>query len=523
MKRVFVSHPSDKIASGLEKLKDAVAPTLGPLGSLVLLDKLTFSAHATKDGANIAREMESEDKVEDMAIRVCRELSLRTEEEAGDGTTSSIIVAEALWRLGKKAIEDGMHYHELLSQLKNAEEEVLDFISTYPQSSEELLEEELRSIIRVSSNYDEELVGLLSEALEKTNRAGTVLIEEARGLDTTLEIVPGFSFDKGVVSPYLYTNPEREECLYENARVFVYKSRLDSIDLGAKLLGKAKAHDQPLLILCDEISPEVLSLIVVNKLQGGIKVTVAHPPYHGQQRWWVYEDVAALTGTKVYDKSIESTIEYDLLGLARKIQMGKKRTVILTEQNDLGDHLERIQTDLNKESSQTGKAYYKERIARLSGGVAHIRIGAPTPIELREKKDRAMDAYLAARSALEEGVVPGGGLAFHLARNILGASKINQSRGKQILLDSLLAPMKVLAENAGKKWKDYDEAASKGKIYDGRSGKYVDPSMMGILDPIKVLTQIIENAVSTASVLLNVKSAIIYEKAEKIREELEHG
>lgn len=511
----------EAILSGLKRLKDAVAPTLGPLGKLVLLDRLTMFPQATKDGATVAREIESEDKLEDLAIRVCREISMRTEEEAGDGTTTSIILAEALVRKGFELIGNGnIHYHHFKRQLERSLKIVLESLEHH--SKKHLSDADIKSIIRVSSNYDEDLVNLISKAIEKTNRHGALLIEEARGLETSVDIVQGFSYDKGPLSPYFYTNPQKELTEYADSAVLMIKGRLDVSEKLIKVLGYCGANNLPLLVVADEISPEALTMLVINKVQGGLKFVATQLPYHGDRHWSIFDDLAAVTGGQILDSHSLSLLEPESLGRAKRIVLSKKRTVVVAHEDRdiyIEQQCQLIGERGQKETSSFMLAHLKERLGRLRGGVAVLRIGAPTELEMREKKDRAADAYLAARSAIESGSSIGGGYSYY--REHLDITRHNMVPGDEALGKALIAPLEQLRINAGMDERFLIELASKGKVFNMRTSLSEKISETEVLDSTKVLMSALENAVSIATILLNVGSAVVYEGEEAIRKELE--
>lgn len=520
----FNSDARDKMLRGVDILADAVKVTLGPKGRNVILDKSFGAPRITKDGVSVAKEIELADKFENMGAQMLREVASKTSDLAGDGTTTATVLAQSIVREGVKAVAAGMNPMDLKRGIDMAVEAVISDIKS--NSREVKTNAEIAQVGTISANGETEIGEMLAKAVEKVGKEGVITIEEAKSLQTELDVVEGMQFDRGYVSPYFVTNSEKMICDLENPFILIHEKKLSSLQPMLPVLEAVVQSSRPLIIIAEDIEGEALATLVVNKLRGGLKVAAVKAPGFGDRRKAMLEDIAILTGGTVVSEDMGIKLEnvnISMLGTAKKVVISKDNTVIV----DGAGAKDQIQARCNQLRAQTlettsdyDREKLQERLAKLSGGVAVIRVGGATEIEVKERKDRVEDAMHATRAAIEEGIVPGGGVA--LLRSLkaienLKAANGDQEVGIRIVRHALAAPCRQIALNAGA-----DGSIVVGKVlenssythgYDAQSGEYVDMIKSGIIDPTKVVRTALQDAASVASLLITTE-AMVAEKPE---------
>lgn len=518
------------IIRGINSLSAVVKTTLGPEGTNALIDSYTMYPRITKDGVTVAKEFELPNKAENLAVKSLKESASRTEDEAGDGTTTSIILAQSICQQSLEAREKGHSVVNIKAGIKKAYEFILDRIKS--QSEKISNNEQIKSVATISSNNDEEVGKLVHDAVIEIGKYGTVMVEESRGLGSSVEIVKGYSVDRGFLSPYFMTHPEQELVLLEKPYVLLYKERLEMSKELVSVLEYASSRDRSLLIISDNVSPDVMAMLTVNKMRGGLKVCAISPPYHGDRRWDVCEDMEVISGAKMLDSTTISELQPDLLGELEKVEIRKARTSIVSKKSKKGNiekHVASLKDKLSTETRTHFRDSYKERISKLEGGIAIIKVGGHTEAEMIERKYRVSDAQLATLAALQEGVVPGGGLFFLLCLRHLRAlrSKIPEEEriGVDIMMKAIQEPFNTIVKNAGRhsvlEVFDLLLDVPDGVGYNAKTGEIEDMKKAGILDPAKVVRCALDNAVSVSMSLLTTDVIIVYEDDEKIRKGLE--
>ncbi len=515
-----------KILKGVRTLASAVKVTLGPKGRNVIIDRSYGSPHITKDGVTVAKEIELEDRFENMGAQMVKEVASKTADKAGDGTTTATVLAEAIYSEGLRNVTAGSNPVEIKRGIEKAVTAVVAHLQkiSKPVSSKK----EIAQVASISANNDSEIGNMIADAMDKVGKDGTITVEEAKGFETVLEVVEGMNFDRGYLSSYFMTNPENQEAVLEDAYVLIYEKKISSIKECLSLLQAVAESGKPLLIIAEDVEGEALATLVVNRLRGGFKVCAVKAPGFGDRRKSMLQDIAILTGGEVISEELGMTLDtvtLDLLGRVKKAVIKKDDTILVEGHGKKAAILERcnqIRRQIDEATSDYDKEKLQERLAKLAGGVAVIRVGAATEIEMKEKKDRVDDAQHATKAAVEEGVVPGGGTALircipiveKLAHHLEGDQKV----GAQIIARSLSAPLRQIVENAGLEGSIVLQkvlASSGSEGFNALTDEYVDMIQAGILDPTKVTRLALESAASIASVLLMTEAIVAEIPSEK--------
>ncbi|HMP01368.1 MAG TPA: chaperonin GroEL, partial [Gemmatales bacterium] len=500
----FDQEAREALRRGVGKLARAVKVTLGPKGRNVILQKSFGSPTVTKDGVTVAKEIELEDKYENMGARMVREVASKTSDVAGDGTTTATVLAEAIFNEGIKAVVSGIN--PML--MKRGIEKAVDDITAKLKSMSIAIKgkKDLENVATVASNHDTEIGGKIAEAMEKVGKDGVITVEEGKALETTLDFVEGMQFDRGYSSPYFVTDAQRMECVLEDCYILIHEKKISSVKDMVPLLEKVAQTGKPLLIIAEEVDGEALATLVVNKLRGIFKCAAVKAPGYGDRRKAMLEDIAILTGGRALFEDLGVQLENVTLrdlGQAKKLIIDKDNTTVIEgagKKDAISGRIDQIRKELERSSSDYDKEKLSERIAKLSGGVAKILVGAATESEMKEKKMRVEDAMHATRAAHEEGILPGGGVALLRATTGLKAGKLSHDEeiGFNIVLRACQAPIKQIAENAGQDGAVIAAKVIEGKEgnqgYDARNDKFVDMVKDGIIDPTKVVRSALQNA-----------------------------
>jgi chaperonin GroEL len=511
------------ILRGVNKLADAVKVTLGPKGRNVVLEKKFGSPTSTKDGVTVAKEIELEDPRENMGAQMVREVASKTSDVAGDGTTTATVLAQAIYREGCKAVTAGANPMDLKRGIEKAVEKVVDEIK---KISKDVAGKAIAQVGTISANNDDAIGQTIAQAMEKVGKDGVITVEEAKGMETSLEIVEGMQFDRGYLSPYFVTDPERMECILDNPLVLIHEKKISGMKDLLPLLEQVAKMGRPLLIIAEEVEGEALATLVVNKLRGTLQVAAVKAPGFGDRRKAMLEDIAILTGGKVITEDLGIKLENvktDDLGEAKKITIDKDNTTIVEGEgkaSEIEGRVKQIRTQIEETTSDYDREKLQERLAKLVGGVAIIKVGAATETEMKEKKARVEDAMHATKAAVEEGIVPGGGIAFLRAIPVLEKTREKNEDvqlGINIVRRALEEPLRQIASNAGHEGSIIvAEAKEKERTFgfDAYSGKWVDMFDAGIIDPAKVTRNALQNAASIAGLMLTTE-ALIHEIPEK--------
>jgi chaperonin GroEL len=521
----FNGDARDRMLRGIEVLANAVKVTLGPKGRNVLLDKSYGAPRITKDGVTVAKEIELADRFENMGAQMVKEVATRTSDQAGDGTTTATVLAQAIVREGTKAVAAGMNPMDLKRGIDMAVEAVVGDLKA--GSKKVSTNAEIAQIGTISANDDREIGEMIAQAMHKVGNEGVITVEEAKSLDTELDVVEGMQFDRGYLSPYFVTNAEKMICELEKPYILLFEKKLSGLQVILPLLEAVVQSGNPLLIVAEDIEGEALATLVVNKLRGGLKVAAVKAPGFGDRRKSMLEDIAILTGGQVISEDLGIKLEnvtLDMLGTAKKVRIEKENTTIIDgagEKKDIEGRCTQLRAQIEETTSDYDKEKLQERLAKLAGGVAIIRVGGATEIEVKERKDRVEDAMHATRAAVEEGVVAGGGVTFLYASKRLGRlnpENDDQKVGIDIVRRALQAPAKQIFANAGEdgsiivgKLLEKDEA---NHGFDAQSGTYVDMVKAGIIDPTKVVRLALQGAASIAGLLVTTE-AMVAEKPQK--------
>ena len=523
----FGTDARNKMLTGIDILANAVKVTLGPKGRNVVLDKAYGAPRITKDGVSVAKEITLEDPFENMGAQMVREVASRTNDEAGDGTTTATVLAQAIVRGGCKAVAAGMNPMDLKRGIDLAVETVVADLKS--RSKKVKSEEEIGQVGTISANGDAEVGEMISAAMQKVGKEGVITVEEAKGLTTELEVVEGMQFDRGYLSPYFVTNPEKMICDMENPLILLHEAKLSNLQPLLPLLESVVQSSRPLLIIAEDVDGEVLATLVVNKLRGGLKVAAVKAPGFGDRRKSMLEDIALLTGGQVVSEDLGIKLEnvtIDMLGSAKKVTLTKEETTIVDgagTKADIQGRCTQIRAQIEETSSDYDSEKLQERLAKLAGGVAIIKVGGATEVEVKEKRDRVEDAMNATRAAVEEGIVPGGGAALLYASKALEKIKPaneDQRVGVDIVCRAIQEPARQIAENAGE-----SGAVIVGKLLEGKSstfgfnaqtGVFEDLVKAGIIDPTKVVRIALQDAASVAGLLITTEAMIAEKPAEKV-------
>ena len=503
---------------GVDILANAVKVTLGPKGRNVILDKSFGAPRITKDGVSVAKEIELEDKFENMGAQMVREVASKTNDVAGDGTTTATVLAQAIVREGGKAVAAGMNPMDLKRGIDSAVDEVI--ASLKKMSKKIKTSDEVAQVGTISANGEAEIGNRIAEAMQRVGNEGVITVEEAKSLESTLDVVEGMQFDRGYLSPYFVTNSEKMLCDLDDPYILLHESKLTSLQAMLPILEAVVQTGKPLLIIAEDIEGEALATLVVNKLRGGLKVAAVKAPGFGDRRKAMLEDLAILTGGQVISEDLGiklDTVTLDMLGTAKRVSISKEETTVVDgagKNKDVQGRVAQIKQQIGETSSDYDREKLQERLAKLAGGVAVISIGGATEVEVKEKKDRVDDALNATRAAVEEGIVPGGGCALLRASANMKTEGENadQAAGVAIVRRALQAPIRQIVENAGDEGsvivgKILDEKkASYG--YNAATGAYGDMIAMGIVDPVKVVRTALQDAASIASLLITTEAMV---------------
>lgn len=516
---VYSEDARKKMLSGVEQIARAVKVTLGPCGRLVMLDKKYGAPTITKDGVSVAKEIELKDPFENMGAQLVREVSSKTNDVAGDGTTTATVLAYAIVREGLKAVSAGMTPIEIKRGIDKATAIAVEEVKKNSRAVKG--NEDITHVATISANNDPEIGKILADAIEKVGKDGVITVEESKNMDTTVKTVEGMQFDRGYISSYFVNDRERMEVNYNDAYVLIYDEKISTMKDLLPVLEKVAQTGKPLIIISEDLDGEALATLVVNSIRGTLKCCAVKAPGFGDRRKEMLQDIAILTGGKVITKDLglklESTELADL-GQVKSVKIDKDNTTLVDGAGDkkgIADRVAEIKNQIEKSTSDYDKEKLKERLAKLSGGVAVINIGAITETEMKEKKFRVEDTLAATRAALEEGIVSGGGLALIEASKVLDAEKENltgdEKVGFQIIKRALEEPIRQIAENAGVDGAviaDKAKAEKKGVGYNAATGEWVDMMEAGIIDPAKVTRCALQNAASVAGMLLTTECAI---------------
>ena len=524
---LFNENARQAILRGVNKLAKAVAATLGPKGRNVVIDKKFGSPTVTKDGVTVAKEIELEDPFENMGAQMVREVASKTSDVAGDGTTTATVLAEAIFREGLKYVTSGANPIAIQRGIQKAVEAAVNQLDKIAKKVKD--KEEIKQVATVSANWDTMIGEIIADAMDKVGKDGTITVEEAKSIETTLEVVEGMQFDKGYLSPYFVTNPETMECRLEDCYILVYEKKISSLKDLLPLLEQVAKAGKPLLVIAEDVEGEALATLVVNKLRGTLQCCAVKAPGFGDRRKAMCEDIAILTGGRFISEDIGIKLEnvkLDDLGRAKTVVVDKETTTIVEgygKPSEIQGRINQIRRQIEETTSDYDREKLQERLAKLAGGVAVIHVGAATETEMKEKKARVEDALHATRAAVEEGIVPGGGVA--LLRCLPAIDKVEPANdderiGIDIVKRAIEAPARVLANNAGVEGSIIVEEIKRRKGNEGynvSTGQFEDLLKAGVVDPKKVTRTALQNAASIAALLLTTECLIteIPEKKEK--------
>jgi chaperonin GroEL len=515
----FSSDARDRMLRGVDVLANAVRVTLGPKGRNVVIDKSFGAPRITKDGVTVAKEIELEDKFENMGAQMVREVAQKTNDQAGDGTTTATVLAHAIVREGAKSVAAGMNPMDLKRGIEIAVGAVVKDIEK--RSKKVGSSAEIAQVGTISSNGDSKIGKMIAEAMQKVGNEGVITVEEAKSLETEVEIVEGMQFDRGYLSPYFITNAEKMVAELEDAYVLLHEKKLSGLQAMLPVLESIVQSGKPLVIVAEDVEGEALAALVVNKLRGGLKIAAVKAPGFGDRRKAMLEDIAVLTGGQLISEDLGIKLEnvnLQMLGRAKKVIMEKEKTTIVDgagKKKEIEARIGQIKAQIEETSSDYDREKLQERLAKLAGGVAVIRVGGATEVEVKEKKDRVEDALNATRAAVEEGIVPGGGVALLRAKKAVGRitnANSDVQAGINIVLKALESPIRQIAENSG-----VEGSIVVGKIlesksetfgFDAQSEEYVDMVDKGIIDPAKVVRAALQDAASVAGLIVTAEAMV---------------
>jgi chaperonin GroEL len=521
----FNTEARARLKRGVDQLAEAVKVTLGPKGRNVVIDKKFGSPTVTKDGVTVAKEIELEDPIENMGAQMVKEVATKTSDLAGDGTTTATVLAQAIFREGLKSVTAGVSPMSLKRGIERAVEAVVEELKkiSVPTAGRK----EIAQVGTISANNDSEIGKIIADAMEKVGKDGVITVEEAKGLETTYETVDGMQFDRGYLSPYFVTDPEKMECVLEDAHILIHDKKISSMKDLLPVLEKVAQAGRPLLIIAEDIEGEALATLVVNKLRGTLKVCGVKAPGFGDRRKDLLRDIAVLSGGQVISEEVGFKLENAVLsdlGHAKRVVIDKDNTTIVDgkgKQNDIQGRINEIKAAVEKSTSDYDREKLQERLAKLAGGVAVVHVGAATETEMKEKKARVEDALHATRAAVEEGIVPGGGVALLWCQRVLdkvkGTSE-DEKIGIDIVRRALEEPIRMIAQNAGAEGSiivgKVKESKDKNFGYNAQNDSFEDLVAAGVIDPTKVTRTALQNAASIAGLLLTTECVVV-EKKEK--------
>ncbi len=521
----FNTEARSRLKRGVDQLAEAVKVTLGPKGRNVVIDKKFGNPTVTKDGVTVAKEIELEDEIENMGAQMVKEVATKTSDLAGDGTTTATVLAQAIFREGLKSVTAGANPMSMKRGIEKAVESVVEELKKISVPTKG--RKEIAQIGTISANGDREIGDKIADAMEKVGKDGVITVEEAKGLETTLETVDGMQFDRGYLSPYFITDPEKMETVLEDAYILVHDKKISAMKDLLPVLEKVAQSGKPLLIIAEDVEGEALATLVVNKLRGTLKVCAVKAPGFGDRRKEMLTDIATLTASKVISEELGFKLENAVLGdlgQTKRIVVDKDNTTLIGGKGkhaDIQGRIGQIRAAIEKSTSDYDKEKLQERLAKLAGGVAVINVGAATETEMKEKKARVEDALHATRAAVEEGIVPGGGVALLWCQKILDKTKgadDDEKIGIEIVRRSLEEPIRMIVQNAGAEGAiivgKVKEAAKLNYGYNAQTDEYEDLVLAGVIDPTKVTRTALQNAASIAGLLLTTECVVV-EKKEK--------
>jgi chaperonin GroEL len=521
----FSTDARDRVLRGVDTLANAVKVTLGPKGRNVVIEKSFGAPRITKDGVTVAKEIELEDKFENMGAQMVREVASKTSDLAGDGTTTATVLAQAVVKEGAKSVAAGMNPMDLKRGIDLAVEAIVNDLKAHAKKV--TTNEEIAQIATISANGDIEIGRFLADAMQRVGNDGVITVEEAKSLDTELEVVEGMQFDRGYVSPYFVTNAEKMRVEFEDPYILIHEKKLSTLQPMLPLLEAVVQSGKPLLVVAEDVEGEALATLVVNRLRGGLKVAAVKAPGFGDRRKAMLEDIAILTGGQPISEDLGIKLEnvtLKMLGRAKKVVIDKENTTIVNgvgAKKDIAARISQIKAQIEETTSDYDREKLQERLAKLAGGVAVIRVGGATEIEVKERKDRVDDAMHATRAAVEEGILPGGGVALLRAMRALDGIKISnadQKAGIDIVRRAIQVPARQIVQNAGE-----DGSLVVGKLLENSSynwgfnaatGEYQDLAKAGVIDPAKVVRTALQDAASVAALLITTE-ALVAEKPKK--------
>ena len=510
----------DKLLKGIKVVADTVGVTLGPRGRNVVIEKSFGAPKITKDGVSVAKEIELEDKVENLGAQILKEAANKTNDRAGDGTTTTIVLAEAIAREGVKAVTAGMNPMDLKRGIEAASEKILEEIKKASKNISS--SEEISQVATISANGDADIGAKIAKAFEKVGKDGVITVEEANKSDVfEVDVVEGMNFDRGYISPYFVTNSEKMTCELEDAHILIFEKKISNLQQMLKLLEEVVQSSKPLLIIAEDIEGEALATLIVNKLRGGLKVVAVKAPGFGDRRKSMLEDIAALTGAQLISEDLGHKLEnvtLDDLGSAKKVLISKDDTTIVNgsgNKSEIKARCDQIKSQIAETTSDYDREKLEERLAKLAGGVAVLKVGGITEVEVKEKKDRVEDAYHATKAAIAEGIVPGGGCTLLYASKTLNGMKgknADETVGIGIVEKALSAPIRKILENAGlesalivEKLLEHNKSTM---TYDAQNHEVVNAFKKGIVDPTKVVRNALQSAASVASLLVTTEATV---------------
>ena len=527
----FSSDARDRMLRGVDLLANAVKVTLGPKGRNVIIDKSFGAPRTTKDGVTVAKEIELEDKFENMGAQMVREAAQKTNDNAGDGTTTACVLAQAIVREGAKAVAAGMNPMDLKRGVDKAVAQVVEEIQK--RSKKVKNSDEIAQVGSVAANGEKSIGDMIAKAMQKVGNEGVITVEEAKSLDTELDVVEGMQFDRGYLSPYFITNADKMVAELEDPYILIHEKKLSGLQAMLPLLEAVVQTGRPLLVISEDVEGEALATLVVNKLRGGLKVCAVKAPGFGDRRKAMLEDIAVLTAGQVISEDLGIKLEnvtIDMLGRAKRVRVEKENTTIVDgagKKKEIEARISQIKAQIEETTSDYDREKLQERLAKLAGGVAVIKVGGATEVEVKERKDRVDDALHATRAAVEEGIVPGGGVMLLRASHVLNVQGDNedQNAGVQIVRRALQAPIRQIADNAG-----VEGSIVVGKVlearglafgYDAQNDEYGDMFEKGIIDPAKVVRTALQDAASIAGLIITTEAGVA--EAPKKKDAHAHG
>ena len=516
---VFNNDAREQLRKGVDELANAVKVTLGPKGRNVVIDKKFGAPQVTKDGVTVAKEIELEDGIQNMGAQMVKEVASKTNDQAGDGTTTATVLAQAIVNTGLKNVTAGANPMDLKRGIDKA---VAEIVKSIKEQSQEVGGDiqKIRQVATISANNDTHIGDIIAEAMEKVTKDGVITIEDAKGIDTTVKVVEGMQFDRGYISPYFVTDTEKMECAYDNPYILIYDKKISTMKDLLPVLEKVVNTGRPLLIIAEDVESEALATLVVNRLRGSLKIAAVKAPGFGDRRKEMLEDIAILTGGTVISEEKGYKLEdadLSMLGQSEKISIDKDNTTIVSGKGDsemIKARVGQIKAQIEKTTSDYDREKLQERLAKLAGGVAVIYVGAASEVEMKEKKDRFDDALHATRAAVEEGIIPGGGTALIRAAQKLDAVKPeneDEKLGIEIIRRAVEEPLRMIVENAGLEGSVVVNEVKNGKGdygYNARSEQYENLFQSGVIDPAKVTRVALENAASIAGMLLTTECVL---------------